>query len=386
MIWLTWRQFRAQAWAALATLAVIGIAFAITGPHLASLYSSSGVPTCQAHGDCGTLAGNFMNELSKADVVLYFLGVVVLYIVPAIIGLFWGAPLVTRELEADTLKLTWNQSITRTRWIAVKLGLIGLASVATAGLFSLMIAWWASPINQANTLNSTRNGSSTLDRLSPLLFGASGIAPLGYAAFAFILGVTAGVLIRRTLPAMAVTLAVFAVIQVVMPNVVRPHLITPSHVTMALRSAAIDELSVGQNGHITVLGAVNMPGAWILSNQTITTADRVYTGPAPRSCQTPNFQNCQAAIARLHLRQTVTYQPASRYWALQWYETAIFAAAALLLAGFCIWWIRRRRLFLTAGAARSLRQGDRSDVRHPAAGQPERILASRSATRSQRHS
>ena len=344
MIWLTWRQFRAQAYAALATLAVIGIAFVITGPHLNSLYDTSGIPTCQAHGDCGTVISNFINELKGIDSILYFVGLGVLYVGPGLIGVFWGAPLVTRELEAGTFRMTWNQSVTRTRWIAVKLGLVGLASMAAAGLLSLMMSWWASPINQANALNSTRNGSSSLNRLTPLLFGASGIAPVGYAAFAFALGVTAGVLIRRTLPAMAVTLAVFAVIQIVMPNVVRPHLIAPSHTTVALSSAAINELSVGQNGHITVLGAVNMPGAWILSNQTITTAGRVYTGPAPRSCQTPNFQTCQAALGRLHLRQTVTYQPASRYWALQWYETAIFLAAALVLAGFCIWWIRRRRL------------------------------------------
>jgi ABC-type transport system involved in multi-copper enzyme maturation permease subunit len=344
MIWLTWRQFRAQAWAALATLAVIGIAFAITGPHLASLYDTSGVPTCQAHDDCGTVVSNFLNELKGIDSILYFVGLGVLYLGPAIIGIFWGAPLVTRELEAGTFRMTWNQSVTRTRWIAVKLGILGLASMAAAGLLSLMMSWWASPINQANTLNSTRNGSSSLNRLAPLLFGASGITPVGYAAFAFALGVTAGVLIRRTLLAMAITLAVFAAVQIVMPNVVRPHLLAPRHVTVALSSAAMDELSVGQNGHITVLGAVYIPGAWILSNQTITTVGRAYTGPAPQSCQSPNFRACQASIARLHLRQTVTYQPASRYWALQWYETAIFLAAALALAGFCVWWIRRRRL------------------------------------------
>ncbi len=257
MIWLTWRQFRAQAYAALATLAVIGIAFVITGPHLNSLYDTSGIPTCQAHGDCGTVISNFINELKGIDSILYFVGLGVLYVGPGLIGVFWGAPLVTRELEAGTFRMTWNQSVTRTRWIAVKLGLVGLASMAAAGLLSLMMSWWASPINQANALNTTRNGSSSLNRLTPLLFGASGIVPVGYAAFAFALGVTAGVLIRRTLPAMAITLAVFAVIQIVMPTVVRPHLIAPGHVTVALSSAAINELSVGQNGHITVLGAVN---------------------------------------------------------------------------------------------------------------------------------
>jgi hypothetical protein len=56
------------------------------------------------------------------------------------------------------------------------------------------------------------------------------------------------------------------------------------------------------------------------------------------------FQACQQALGGLHLRQMVTYQPASRYWVFQWYETAIFVALALALAAFCFWWVRRRRL------------------------------------------
>ena len=102
MIWLTWRQFRAQAWAALAVLAVLGITFAITGPHLASLYDTSGIPTCQAHNDCGAVVSSFLNGVKGLDTVLYFVGLGILYLGPGIIGIFWGAPLVTRELEAST--------------------------------------------------------------------------------------------------------------------------------------------------------------------------------------------------------------------------------------------------------------------------------------------
>jgi flagellar biogenesis protein FliO len=40
----------------------------------------------------------------------------------------------------------------------------------------------------------------------------------------------------------------------------------------------------------------------------------------------------------------VTYQPASKYRAFQWYEMAIFLGAALILVGFCIWFVRRRLL------------------------------------------
>ena len=45
--------------------------------------------------------------------------------------------------------------------------------------------------------------------------------------------------------------------------------------------------------------------------------------------------------AKFHL--AVTYQPASRYWPFQWYETSIFVGLALVLAGFCPWWIHPRR-------------------------------------------
>jgi hypothetical protein len=95
-----------------------------------------------------------------------------------------------------------------------------------------------------------------------------------------------------------------------------------------------------------VQAAANKPGAWILSNQSIDRAGHAFTGPPTAAClsQTNSFQACQASVARLHLRQLVTYQPASRFWALQRYETAIFLAAALALAGICFWWVSRRRL------------------------------------------
>jgi hypothetical protein len=346
MTWLTWRQFRVQAIAAGAALAVLAIALGATGAHVAHMYAVSGLPSCAARNDCVFLAGNFAKALSGTIYqFVHYLGVGVLYVAPAVIGIFWGAPLITRELEAGTFRLAWSQSVTRTRWLAVKLGIIGVASMAVAGLSSLMVTWWASPINKAAALNGAGNGSIGANRLTPLLFGAGGVAPIGYAAFAFVLGVTAGVLIRRTVPAMAVTLALFALVQLAMPNWVRPHLITPAQSSAAFHASNLTGLSIG-NGSITVTGAVDKPGAWILSNQTVTAAGRAFHGPVPPACNsdTQSFRACQDALGRLHLRQLVTYQPASRYWPLQWYETALFVVLAVLLAGFCFWWIRRRRV------------------------------------------
>jgi ABC-type transport system involved in multi-copper enzyme maturation permease subunit len=342
MTWLTWRQFRFQAVVAAAALAVLAILLAITGMQLAHLYSTSGLGTCD--GNCASIAGSFFSQVTAGIYgPLFYAGIAVMYAVPALIGLFWGAPLVAREVEAGTFRLAWNQSITRTRWIAVKLALTGLAAMATAGLVSLMTSWWASPIERALQAGS-RNPQAQFGQLAPLVFAARGVAPLGYAAFAFVLGVTAGVLIRRTVPAMAVTLAVFTAIQVIMPVWVRPHLMTPLQSASALNPASIDTLMLGNNNALTVIAAVNQPGAWVISNQTIDPAGHVFTGPATTACQTGSPQACYSWLAGQHLRQFVTYQPASRFWDFQWYETGIFLVMTLALAAFCAWRISRRRL------------------------------------------
>ncbi len=58
-----------------------------------------------------------------------------------------------------------------------------------------------------------------------------------------------------------------------------------------------------------------------------------------------DFQGVNPLVARcvnqLHLANVTTYQPASRYWPFQMYETAIFFAAALAVAAVTVWWVRR---------------------------------------------
>jgi ABC-type transport system involved in multi-copper enzyme maturation permease subunit len=148
MIWLSWRQFRIQAIVAAAALAVVAIALLSTGPHLSALFDSNGLATCRT--TCGTDAANFNNQLKGSTAELIFYGsTFLMYAVPGLIGIFWGAPLVARELESGTFRLAWNQSVTKSRWIAVKLALIGLAAMATTGLLSLMTSWWASPLYDA---------------------------------------------------------------------------------------------------------------------------------------------------------------------------------------------------------------------------------------------
>ena len=80
----------------------------------------------------------------------------------------------------------------------------------------------------------------------------------------------------------------------------------------------------------------------MLSSQIVDRSGHRAQVTAPAVCLGNNFAACQAWIGRLHLRQIVSYEPASRFWDFQWAETAIFVVLAVALAGFCTWWIRRR--------------------------------------------
>jgi hypothetical protein len=350
MIRFAWLQFRTQAAVAVGGLAVVAVVLAITGPHLVHGYDTSAA-SCRAHGDCPAVMAVVLRTYHDLE---GWLGVLVVA-VPAIIGIFWGAPLAARELETGTYRLAWTQSVTRTRWMAIKLGVIGLASMVTAGLLSLMVTWWASP----------------LDRVSMSPFGSfdqRDIVPVGYAAFAFALGVTAGLLIRRTLPAMATTLAVFAGARLVIARA-RPHLIGALQIT-------VRDNQIAASGPVSPLTGAVSPRDWVLSDQTINAAGhvigqdgitgdgldisvgphgviiqglgscpnirppRIHSGSPSQAAGNALVQRC---VDQLRVRQLLTYQPASRYWAFQWYEMAIVFGLALLLAGFCIWQVRRRR-------------------------------------------
>src|SRR5580692_8666816 len=178
-------QFRTQAITAAVTLAAFTILLAATGPHLASTYAADGLDSC--HGSsCLSMATYFTASLARSPYdVVFLLSTGIILLAPAVIGLFWGAPLIARELETGTAALAWNQSVTRTRWLAVKLVIGALAAMAVTEALSLMQTWWEAPVSQAGADGASVGFAQS--RFSQLNFPTHGIAPLGYAAFAFAL-------------------------------------------------------------------------------------------------------------------------------------------------------------------------------------------------------
>jgi hypothetical protein len=346
MIWLTWRQFRAQAITAAAALAAFAILLAATGPHLASLYATSKINGCHGFA-CQNAVNAFLKQLGGPYPVVYLLGIGLILVAPAIIGIFWGAPLIARELETRTFTLAWNQSVTRTRWLMPKLALTGLAAMAVTEALSLSYSWWASPISTAIGLNSSGGLPILFSQglFSSVIFASHGITPLGYAAFAFTLATAAGALIRRTVPAMAITLAIFAAAQLAMPLWVRPHLVPASHTVASIYASDL------AYGSLTADVVPGHAGAWILSSQALNRAGQPVS-TIPVACVSPGGPTPKGGASAITpaqcmqsrgYREAITYLPTSRYWRLQGIETGIFLALALALAGFCFWRLGRRR-------------------------------------------
>ena len=244
MIRFCWLQARVQVIGALAALIVIAVILALTGPNLVHLYDTT-VATCTANHDCSTATVSFLNS----DGALQIGGDFLVLFVPALIGMFWGAPLVAREFEAGTFRLAWTQGVTRRRWTASKLGAGLLVSVLVTGLLSFMVTWWSSLPDQVRG-----------ERFEVLTFGVRDVVPIGYAAFAFSLGFACGLVLRRTLPAMASALVGFAGVRLAVDSWVRPNLIAPLHMTMPLNINTPLGIGLSQAGvHVTATSRGVLP-------------------------------------------------------------------------------------------------------------------------------
>jgi len=351
-----WREFRTQAIVAACAVVISAAILGITGANLAHLYDTT-VANCKVNSDCSSAISVFLSTDNQLRTALDILIVVL----PGFLGVFWGAPLIAREFETGTHRLAWTQSVTRARWLLVKVGVAGGCSLLVTGLISLMVTWWFSPVDRVN-MNAFAS------------FEQRDIVPIGYAAFAFALGVVSGVVLRRTLPAMATTLAGFVLVRLVVAELVRPNLAAPLHATVpnttlaSLVSIGSSHSSLSPSDLTPGQGALP-PNAWLISDQTINSAGRVIgengfvgggitlipgvgghgltiqgagTCPGINVPPLPSGALIEKCIDRFHIRDVLTYQPGSHYWPFQWGELAIFLVLSLILIGLSLWFVQRR--------------------------------------------
>ena len=305
MLWVTWRQHRIQVLVAVAFVVVLGGALLFHG-----LRTGSVVATFEP-GTAGydNALGRHFNQLG--NVLLLSAGV------PALLGLFLGAPLLAREYERGTHLLAWTQSVSRRAWLGVKLAGLG-AAVAVTGLgFGLAMYAWA------GEFGSLRSGG----RLANLeLFVSTGIVPAAWWLFGFAVGVAAGTVLRKLLPAMVVTLVVFFVAYGVLLNTdARLHYATPVHVELT-DPVVPDQLSVNTPGGAQAMlpaGALMVESGWLDAGGV-----RLDNMEKWACASTSDYLSCMRDKG---YRWFVDYHPADRYWRFQATEAGLLLVASLAL-------------------------------------------------------
>lgn len=220
--------------------------------------------------------------------------------------------------------------MSRRRWLLTKLALLLAAAIVFAALFSLLLEWWFRPFAQLSF-------SGGFSRMDLNVFDFQGVVPVADTLYAFALGTAAGVLIRRTVPAMAVTFAAFLPVRLLLQSM-RAHFISPLRIAYQ---------AAGQSpraGH----------GDWVLSSQLVDrfghpVPDQEMISACPPALNTSKLgiHDCLGAHG---FRTLDIFQPASRFWTLQAIEATILLVIAIVLLLIAVWWTlgrpggRRERL------------------------------------------
>jgi hypothetical protein len=222
MTWLIWQQQRRLTIAVVAALAAAAAFLLPTGIHLSDSYHSA-LRTCAASGGCSDLYHVAFGGDSRMFDIVGALGL----LLPFVLGLFWGAPLIGREIEEGTHRLAWTQSVTRLRWLGTKLLWVFAAAVLCTASLSALVTWWYGPVN-----------SVQMNRFGTVVFDTQGIVPVAYAVFGVALGTLLGATLRRTVLAMAATFGIFGVLRYVIDQYVRPHLMPAKSLLLNLDAAS----------------------------------------------------------------------------------------------------------------------------------------------------
>ena len=321
--WVTWRQHRAALAGVLALLGGLGVLMLVNGLGMHHAYTSLGLDTCGGLSGprCQSQLSAFEQDyLSWADHLPHLL-----MFLPGLIGVFVGAPLVARELESGTFRFAWTLARSRVQWVIAKLVILALVLTVLALGFSALVTWWYGPFD------------AITGRMSA--YGAYEISGLVFAArtlFAFTLGALLGLLIRRTVPAMAATALVW--VTVVMASMIwlRPQIHRPITVIGAVAKGIVPGDHVPVNATVVNHWFQDAAGHHVGFDQIFQQAIEAGHGTPPSPDQLNTY------LAQQHYSQWVSYRPNSWFWHFQTIEAGSYLALAVLLAAATVLLLRRR--------------------------------------------
>jgi ABC-2 family transporter protein len=279
-------------------------------------------------------------------------------LLPCLLGVIFGAPLVAGELERHTNRLAWTQGISRTKWLILKWLTVFLTLAIMVIALTIVAQWWAGRTYERvpGLVLGDVGGPVALflgqsGRMQPEFFPTTGLAPVAYTLLALALGAALGALFRKVSWAIVGTIALYAAVSVVMVLFVRPSL--APQVFVAYSTSPQGNQQVLSNAYKVANGAWDLgfgyryaPGSLQPPNSPSAdmAAQRCEYSPAPSNpgqSALASSSGYTACLVAHHVQTGTYYQPNSHYWSLQWRESGILAATAALLFGATILLVRR---------------------------------------------
>ncbi|MFF9583693.1 transporter [Streptomyces achromogenes] len=313
-LWLAWRQQRVPAG--------IGVAALIVAAAIAAYYRSGMLDALHSglfdHCEPGPLyctrADTGLPLLLDVEPLKY-LGVLNIAL-PVIIGVFWGAPLLGRDRELGTHRMILAQGVSRGQWFASRFALAAVTTVALSGLLAGVFAWWWRP---------AADRSYGLFWYDNTALSGSGPRVVAAALFGLAAGTLLGLLARRVLAAMVLTLLVTGVVALLLEWTHRARLLVPPHTYVSSgitpKPPMGEKWSTGHYGLITATGR----------------HDDVLNCPFPSGAELKRCMAAHGYVARFY-----EANPAGDYWTFQWTDTAVLGSAAVLLTVVTVLLLRRR--------------------------------------------
>jgi hypothetical protein len=297
MIWVTWRQHRAQAIACLVLFAGLASLAIVLGLQIRTVFGDDGLPACLARSGgagCPAAITSFVDRFARGGPMLAAINVP-LTAIPGMLGAVVGAPLLGRELERGTWRLAWSQTVPRTTWLVTKLSLVTGGLVVFGVAVTAVMGWLNEPVARVTS------------RLEPGPLTSGGPTFTASLLCAFGLGVLAGLLLRNTIGAMVVAYFAWEIPTTVTILMSGPiHIPAPAVVRIACQ-AGCPGASAG-----SVLPVTGHLGDYVLS------------------------------VERSGGELIVTYVPADRFWTEQLIQGGLFLAIAVITLGAAIWLLHRR--------------------------------------------
>lgn len=167
------------------------------------------------------------------------------------------------------------------------------------------------------------------------MFGLRGVAFAAWTLAASAVSAFAGSVIRRTVPALAASLAAVTALNLATAFLLRQHYQTP-----LTAHGGVPGLPRGRLGSSWLLNSwTTGPDGKTVSQATI---NDVINPAQARFQQSPNSNAFMAWMSQHHYTQWWSYQPQSRFWHFQLTEGSWLLALSLILISATVWLLRHR--------------------------------------------